>query len=85
MFEQIRSLLCQKLKQARGNIYTIKTKLMCAELMRMDDVSMACRVMVRRYVLSVLQDAIVSELSEKYRIVVQVNKAREILGCGYEN
>jgi hypothetical protein len=83
--EIIRSLLCQKLRGARGNLFTIKTGQLCIQLMRTHDVSMACKVTVRRYVLSVLQDAVVGELSEKYRIVVLVNKAREILRCGYEN
>jgi hypothetical protein len=83
--ETIRSLLCRKLQGARGNVFTIKTGQLCAEMVRSDDVSMKCKVVVRRYVLSYLQDAIIAELSEKHRIVVLVNKAREILRCGYEN
>jgi hypothetical protein len=38
--------------------------------------------MVRRYVMAVLQDAVIPELSKNNRIVLIVNKAREILGCG---
>ena len=83
--EMIRSLLCQWLSGARGNVYTIKAFRLCAEMLRTNDVSMTCKVAVRHYVLSVLQDAIIGELSDKYRIVVQVNKAREILRCGYED
>ena len=83
--EMIRSLLCRMLSEAHGNVYTIKTFRLCAEMLRSRDVSMACKVAVRRYVSSVLQDAIVGELSRKDRVVVLVNKAREILGCGYED
>jgi hypothetical protein len=83
--EAIRSLLCRKLQRACGNLLTIKAGRLCAEMVHSDDVSMTCKVAVRRYVLTYLQDAIVAELSEKYRIVVLVNKAREILRCGYEN
>jgi len=46
----------------------------------------ACKVAVRRFVLALLYDAIVHELSDKYRIVVDVNKARVLLDCvEYEN
>jgi hypothetical protein len=82
--ETIRSLLCRKLQGARGNVMTIKTGQLCAETLGSAEVSMKCKVAVRRYVLSYLQDAIIDELSEKYRIVVLVNKAREILRC-HEN
>jgi len=54
-------------------------------MLRSRDVPMTCMVAVRHYVLSVLQDAIVGELSKKDRITVQVNVAREVLRCGYED
>jgi hypothetical protein len=43
-------------------------------------------VAVRRFVLAILHEAIVHELSDKYRIVVDVNKAWELLACAeHEN
>lgn len=79
--EMIRSALCQKLQAARGNMFTIKAGQLCSQMMSIDDMTMRCRVAVRRYVESILKDAIVSELSTKQRIVILVNKAREVLGC----
>jgi hypothetical protein len=81
--ESIRSLLCKKLQSTGGHILTIKTGRLCSEASRVDVLSMACRVMVRRYVMTVLRDAVIPELSKNNRIVMIVNKAREILGCGH--
>jgi len=81
--QSIRSLLCQKLQHTRGHVLTIKTGQLCSEALRVDALSMACRVMVRRYVMAVLQDAVIPELSKNNRIVLIVNKAREILRCGH--
>jgi len=83
----IRFLLCRRLRGARGNIYTIKAGQICAEIFRGESqVPVSCKVTVRRYLLSVLNEAIVRELTDKYRIVVNVNKAWELLACvEYEN
>jgi len=82
----IRFLLCRRLKGARGHIYTFRVGRLCAEIFMGEDISQSCRTMVRRYLLSVLHEAIVHELSDKHRIAVQVNKARELLECvEYEN
>ncbi len=80
--ESIRSLLCQNLNRARGNVYTVKVGHLCVELFRGEHyVSQSCRVAVRRFVLEMLSDAIIQDLSDRHRIVVQVHKARELLGC----
>jgi len=82
----IRFLLCRRLRRARGHIYTFKAGRLCAEIFMGEDISQSCRAMVRRYLLSILHEAIVHELSDKQRIVVQVNKAWELLACAeYEN
>jgi len=82
----IRMLVCKRLRGARGNIYTIRARQICEEISGVDQASVACKVAVRRFVLALLYDAIVHELSDKYRIVVAVSKARELLGCSeYEN
>ena len=83
----IRPILCQRLRGARGNIYTFKAGHICADLFHGESkVPVSCKVAVRRYLLSALKEAIVYELTDKYRIVVNVNKARELLACGeYEN
>jgi len=87
MTEQfIRFLLCRRLRGALGHMYTFRVGRLCAEIFTGEDVSQSCRVMVRRYLLSTLHEAIVHELSDKHRITVQVNKARELLECvEYEN
>jgi len=80
--DMIRSILCRKLQGARGHIYTFKPGPICFELLGFEDRgSQACRVAVRQFIMEVLREAIVGELSAKYRLVVQVNKARELLGC----
>jgi hypothetical protein len=80
--QTIRSLLCRNLKRARGHVYTVKVGPLCAELLRGEHyVSQLCRVAVRRFLLEALKDAIVHDLSNKQRIVVQVHKARELLVC----
>jgi hypothetical protein len=83
----IRFLLCRRLRGARGHIYTIKPFQICAEIFSGEDrVPQSCKVTVRRYLLSTLYEATVHELTTKYRIVVQVNKAWELLACvEYEN
>ena len=81
----VRMLLCRRLNGARGHIYTIRARQICEEISGVDQASVACKVAVRRFVLALLYDAIVHELSDKYRIVVDVNKARELLACEYEN
>jgi len=82
----VRMLLCRLLSGARGNIYTIKARQICEEISGVDQPSVACKVAVRRFVLALLYEAIVRELSNKYRIVVDVKKARELLDCvEYEN
>jgi hypothetical protein len=83
--QMIRTALCKKLQKARGNLFTVKTGQLCDEMMHSDVASMSCRVAARRFLLSVLRDAIVGELSGKYRIVVLVNEARRLLGCGHED
>jgi hypothetical protein len=79
--QSIRSLLCRKLSNARGHLLTVKAGQLCNEAMRVDELSMTCRVMVRQYLLSVLRDAVIPDFSRKYRIVLSVDKARDILGC----
>ncbi len=83
----IRFFLCQSLKRARGYLYTIKPRVICAEILRGEDrVSQSCRMAVRWFLQSALKEAVVHDLSTKYRIVVQVHKARELLGCAeYED
>jgi len=82
----IRMLVCKRLRGARGNIYTIRAGQICEEISGVDQASVACKVAVRRFVLAVLHEAIVHELSDRYRIVINVGKARELLGCSeYEN
>jgi hypothetical protein len=83
----IRFLLCRRLRGARGHIYTFKAGQLCAEIFGGEDrIQQSCKVMVRRYLLSTLYEAVVHELTDKYRIVVNVGKARELLGCAdYEN
>jgi hypothetical protein len=83
----IRFLLCRRLRGARGHIYTFKAGQLCAEIFSGEDrIPQSCKVMVRRYLLSTLYEAVVHELTDKYRIVVQVNKAWELLACvEYEN
>ncbi|CAG25657.1 hypothetical protein PyrSV_gp38 [Pyrobaculum spherical virus] len=78
----IRFILCRRLKGARGNVYTIKAAQICAEIFRGESkVPVSCKVTVRRYLLGALYDAIVHDLTDKYRIVVNVGKAWELLGC----
>jgi hypothetical protein len=82
----IRLLLCRRLKGARGNLYTIRARQICEEISGVDQPSVACKVAVRRFVLAMLYEAIMHELSDKYRIVVNVAKAWELLACvEYEN
>jgi hypothetical protein len=81
----IRSWLCWKLSNARGHLLTVKVGHLCNEVMHTDELSMACRVMARHYLLSVLGEAVIPEFSRKYRIVLMVDKARGILGCGHED
>jgi hypothetical protein len=83
----IRFLLCRRLKGARGHIYTFKAGQLCAEIFSGEDrIPQSCKAAVRRYLLSTLSDAIVHDLSDKYRIAVQVDKAWELLACvEYEN
>jgi hypothetical protein len=82
----VRMLLCRRLREARGNIYTVKARHICEEISGVDQASVACKVAIRRFVLAVLHEAIVHELSDRYRIVINVGKARELLGCSeYEN
>jgi len=81
----VRTLLCKRLSGARGNIYTIKTRQICEEISGVDQPSAACKAAVRRLTLLMLHEAIVHELSDKYRIVVDVKKARVLLGCEYED
>ena len=82
----IKLLLCRRLNGARGHIYTIKARQICEEISIVEQPSMACKAAVRRFVLALLYDAIVHELSDKYRIMINVGKARELLGCSeYEN
>jgi hypothetical protein len=80
--QSIRSLLCQNLKMARGNVYTVKVRHLCVQLYRSEHyVSPSCSVVVRQFLLEVLNDAIVQDLTDKHRIVVLVHKARELLAC----
>jgi len=82
----IKLLLCRRLNGALGNIYTIRARQICEEISGVDQASVACKVAIRRFVLAVLHEAIVHELSDRYRIVINVGKARELLGCSeYEN
>jgi hypothetical protein len=82
----IRRILCQKIRGARGHLYTIKARQICEEISGEDQASVACKVAVRRYLTAALYEAIVRELSNKYRIVVEVSKAWELLACvEYEN
>ncbi len=83
----IRFFICRSLKRARGYLYTIKPGVICAEILRGEDrVSQSCRMAVRWFLQSTLNEAIVHDLSTKYRIIVQVHKARELLRCAeYEN
>jgi len=83
--QTIKWLLCQRLMRTRGHIFTFKTGYICNELF-VEEHSQACRTTVRRYLLSTLAEAVIQELTTKNRIVVQVSKARELLGCdNYEN
>jgi len=81
----IRTQVCKRLRAALGNVYTIKAGQICGEITGDDRASAACKVAVRRYLLAVLNEAIVRELSNKYRIVVDVKKARELLDCEHED
>ena len=83
--QTIKWLLCQRLMRTRGHILTLKTGHICNEIFG-EEHSQSCRTTVRRYLLSTLAEAVIQELTTKNRIVVQVSKARELLGCdNYEN
>jgi hypothetical protein len=83
----IRFLLCRRLRGARGRVYTFKAGQLCAEIFSGEDrIPQSCKAAVRRYLLSTLYEAVVHELTDKYRIVVLVDKAWELLACvEYEN
>jgi hypothetical protein len=77
---RLAKLICDRLRMARGNLYTLKPKHLCIDLFFGTEVPF-CSVKVREYLLKMLGDAVVYELSRKDRVVVQVSKAREILAC----
>lgn len=78
----IRLLLCAKLKEARGHLFTVKAGRLCVEIYgSVDAVPTTCRVAVRGYVMTTLRDAVVYELTNKTRIVVDVKKAWDLLRC----
>jgi hypothetical protein len=82
----VKLLLCRRLNGALGNIYTIRVRQICEEISGVGQASVACKVAIRWFVLAMLHEAIVHELSDRYRIVINVGKARELLGCSeYEN
>jgi hypothetical protein len=84
--QMIRFLLCRRLRGARGHIYTIRVRRLCAEIFGGEDAPQSCKAMVRRHLLAMLYEAVVHELSDNHRITVQVSKAWELLACvEYEN
>ncbi len=70
-----------RLAGARGHLYTIKPGQICAELFFGEHVPY-CAMKVREHLMSVLHDAIVAELTNNKYIVVLIDKAWEVLGCG---
>jgi hypothetical protein len=80
---RLTKIICQKLKGARGGVYTLKPRQLCSELFFGENIPY-CVAKVRKHLLSILGDAIVHELSNRKYIVVMVNKALEILACGQQ-
>jgi hypothetical protein len=78
----IKRLVCERLKKARGNLYTIRVARICREITESDPAPPSCKTAVRRYLLKILRDAVVHELvGKKKHIVVVVSKAKELLNC----
>jgi len=82
MEKLIRTLLCKRVSEARGNVVSIKAGRICLDIYgSIDAVPLSCRMAVRDYVFDKLREAVVHELSNRYRIVLDVRKARELLRC----
>jgi hypothetical protein len=86
---RLAKIICQRLMGARGGVYTLKPRQLCAELFFGENIPY-CTVRVREYLLKVLGDAAIKELTNKKHVVVIVDKAWEILECDkrireYEN
>jgi hypothetical protein len=77
---RLAKLICQKLVGARGGVYTLKPRQLCAEMFFGENFPY-CAVKVREHLLKMLGDAVVNELANRKYIVVVVDKAWEVLEC----